>query len=215
VADLALSTTSYSILGYLAVRPWSAYELTKQMGRTFHHFWPRAESGIYREVKRLVEGGLAAGESENVGRRARTRYEITPLGRQRLEAWLAHPRSDGFLESEGLVRVLFADHGSKETLQRTLTAMADDARARGELMVQLLRQYGAGTGDFPRRAHINLLVARFIIDFAAMVDEWSAWAGELTDAWPDVHERNPDEATAATLREAAEEGARRLARPPV
>ena len=37
-----LSTTSYSILGYLAIRPYTAYELTKQMGRTFHHFWPRA-----------------------------------------------------------------------------------------------------------------------------------------------------------------------------
>lgn len=214
MADLPLSTTSYSILGYLAVRPWSAYELTKQMGRTFHHFWPRAESGIYREVKRLVEAGLATAELEQVGRRARTRYDITRRGRQRLEAWLAVPHSDGFLETEGLVRVLFADHGSKDSLRRTLTAMADDAHARGELMVQLLHQYAAGSGDFPQRAHINILIARFIVDFAVMVDEWAAWADVLVDTWPDVHERDPDEATLAAMRQAAEEGASRLARPP-
>lgn len=215
MADLALSTTSYSILGYLAVRPWSAYELAKQMGRTFHHFWPRAESGIYREVKRLVEGGLAAAEGEHVGRRARTRYDITPLGRQRLEAWLAEPRSDGFLEAEGLVRVLFADHGSKDSLQRTLTAMAEDAHTRGELMVQLLRLYATGKGDFPRRTHINLLIAQFIVDFAVMVDEWSIWASEQVETWPAVNERDPDGATLADVRKAAEEGARRLARVPV
>jgi DNA-binding PadR family transcriptional regulator len=212
VAALTLSTTSYSILGYLAVRPWSAYELTKQMGRTFHHFWPRAESGIYREVKRLVDAGLAAAESESTGRRIRTRYEITPLGQQRLGAWLAEPRSAGFLEAEGLVRVLFADHGTKETLQRTLTAMADDAHGRGELLVQLVRDYAAGKGDFPRRSHINLLIAQFIIDFAVMVEEWAAWASEEVDSWPDVHERDPDKATLVSLREAAEGGARRLAR---
>jgi DNA-binding PadR family transcriptional regulator len=185
------------------------------MGRTFRHFWPRAESGIYREVKRLVEAGLAAAESENVGRRLRTRYEITPLGRQRLRAWLDQPHSNGFLETEGLVRVLFADHATKDTLQRTLTAIADDAHARGELMVQVVRAYAAGNGEFPGRSHINLLIAQFIIDFAVMVDEWSAWASERVDTWPDVRERDPDAATLACLREAAEEGGRRLARLPV
>ena len=212
--DLPLSTTSYSILGYLAVRPWSAYELTKQMGRTFHHFWPRAESGIYREVKRLVEMGLASAEGEQVGRRARTRYEITPFGQQCLKTWLAEPRSDGFLETEGLVRVLFADHGSKESLQRTLTAMADDAHARGELMVQLIRLYAAGNGDFPRRGHINALIARFLIDFAVMVDDWANWASALVDSWPDVEERDPDEAMLTFLRELADDSGRRFDRPP-
>ena len=40
-------------------------------------------------MQRLVEAGLAAAEGSMVGRRARTRYDITPLGRQRLAAWLA------------------------------------------------------------------------------------------------------------------------------
>ena len=199
--ELSLSTTSYSILGYLAVRPWSAYELTKQMGRTFHHFWPRAESGIYREVKRLVTAGLATAEDEKVGRRSRTRYEITAAGRHQLREWLDQPRSNGFLEAEGLVRVLFSDQASRETLQRTLTAMANDARARGQLMIELLERYQVGEGDFPRRTHINLLMAGFVIDFALMVDSWQTWATQLVDTWPDVQEREPDAITLAAMRE--------------
>ena len=198
-----LSTTSYALLGYLAVRPWSGYELAKQLGRTFHHFWPRAESGIYREVKRLVEAGLAQGEGEQVGRRARTRYDITAAGRDALRAWLATPRSDGFLESEGLVRLLFADHGTKAALVELLDVMAADAGARGDEMAELVRDYLVTGGQFPQRSHINILVAKFLIDFAAMVDGWAAWSKVFVDTWPDVAERDPDDATMAKFREVA------------
>lgn len=208
--DPKLTTTSYSILGYLGVRSWTAYELAKQMGRTFHHFWPRAESGIYREVKRLVDAGLATAADERVGRRARTRYEITELGTRRLEEWLTNPHSDGFLETEGLVRVLFADHGSKETLERTLKTMSEDARERGRMMADLVHLYRTGEGEFPHRAHINLLVAKFLIEFALMVDEWSRWAREVVATWPDVDEREPDAATIEAL-ERLEDRGRKLA----
>ena len=113
MAETAASTTSYAILGYLAIRPWTAYELTKQMGSSVHHFWPRAESGIYREMKRLVAAGFAASSDEQLGRRRRARYEITDDGRGALRVWLGEPRSDGFLESEALVRVFFSDFGTK------------------------------------------------------------------------------------------------------
>jgi PadR family transcriptional regulator, regulatory protein AphA len=197
----ALSTTSYSILGYLAVQPWSAYELTKQLGRTFHHFWPRAESGIYREVKRLETAGFATSSPEQVGRRHRTRYEITTAGRDALREWLAEPHSDGFLESEGLVRVLFADHGSVEILQATLRAMVDDAKGRADAMAAVVESYVAGEGQFPSRSHINVLIARFLVDFAVMVDDWAEWAEGFVATWPDVAPRPLDEATLAELRE--------------
>ena len=54
-----LTTTSYAILGLLAVRPWSTYELTRQMDRSLGRFWPRAESKLYEEPKKLAAQGLA------------------------------------------------------------------------------------------------------------------------------------------------------------
>src|SRR5436190_18838394 len=83
-----LTTTSYAILCLLAIRPWSTYELAKQMRRSLHHIWPRAESNVYAEPRRLVEAGLARAQVQTVGRRVRTLYTITPQGRRALERWL-------------------------------------------------------------------------------------------------------------------------------
>jgi PadR family transcriptional regulator, regulatory protein AphA len=195
-----LSTTSYSILGYLAIRPFTAYELTKQMGRTFHHFWPRAESGIYREMKRLVDHGLAAADEESVGRRARTRYTITRAGRTALRKWMATPTAPGFLECEGLVRVLWADQGSKEQLLDAIRSMDDEAAALREVMGTFSRLYLEGNGEFQERSHINVMIAHFLVEFAAMVDGWTDWATDYVQSWEDTASGPPPAVTEAEWR---------------
>jgi PadR family transcriptional regulator, regulatory protein AphA len=193
--DRNLSTTSYSILGYLAIRPFTAYELTKQMGRTFHHFWPRAESGIYREMKRLLDHGLVAASEEAVGRRARTRYSITDAGRAAVREWLATPTAPGFLECEGLVRVLWADQGSKDDLRAAIDAMRADAARTLDLMAGVGGQYVAHTGDYQERSHVNVMIGRFLVDFSAMVTEWTAWADGFVESWADTASGPPTDAT--------------------
>ncbi|HEX7267837.1 MAG TPA: PadR family transcriptional regulator, partial [Streptosporangiaceae bacterium] len=86
-----LTTTSHAVLAQLAVRPWSTYELAQQRVRYFRYVWPRAESAIYREVKRLAAMGLVAAKREYVGKRPRTVYSITDAGRQVLREWLGTP----------------------------------------------------------------------------------------------------------------------------
>ncbi|HZA83005.1 MAG TPA: PadR family transcriptional regulator, partial [Actinomycetes bacterium] len=83
-----LTTTSYAILAQLAVHPWSTYELARQRVRYFRYVWPRAESAIYREVKRLAAMELVAAKREYVGKRPRRVYSITEAGRQTLREWL-------------------------------------------------------------------------------------------------------------------------------
>ena len=58
--------TSHAILGLLAIRSWSTYELTQQMHRSLRRFWPRAESKLYEEPKKLVELGWATATLELV-----------------------------------------------------------------------------------------------------------------------------------------------------
>ena len=111
-----LTTTSYAILGLLAIRPWSTYELAGQMRRNLHYFWPRAESNLYAEPKRLVEGGFAQAQSQPVGKRRRTVYSITTKGLRALERWVGEPAAESRLESETLVKMMFAPNGSKEDL---------------------------------------------------------------------------------------------------
>jgi DNA-binding PadR family transcriptional regulator len=105
-----LTTTSYAILGLLAVKPWTTYELAQQMQRALGQFWPRAESKLYEEPKKLVAHGLARASSEMVGKRPRTVYTITPKGRRALAAWVPTPGDGPTLEFEQLVKVFFAEH---------------------------------------------------------------------------------------------------------
>src|SRR5262245_33715324 len=83
--DTPLTTTSYALLGLLNIRPWTTYELAKQVQRSLGWFWPRAERKLYDEPKRLVERGLATATSEATGKRPRTVYAITAEGRKALK----------------------------------------------------------------------------------------------------------------------------------
>src|SRR5919198_1204279 len=55
-APKRLTTTSYALLGLLALQPWSTYELAAQMDRGLSTFWPRARSNVYEELKKLGQG---------------------------------------------------------------------------------------------------------------------------------------------------------------
>ena len=77
-----LNTTSFAMLGMLAIRPWSTYELAKHMDHSLRRLWPRARSHLFNEPKKLVAHGLAVASEEMVGRRPRTIYTITPAGRR-------------------------------------------------------------------------------------------------------------------------------------
>lgn len=107
-----LTTTSYAILGLLALRDHTTYELTKQMQRTVGYIWPRAERKLYDEPKRLVAAGYAEAVQDLVGRRRRTTYSITPAGREALARWLGTEPAPPAMEFEGMLRVLFADQGT-------------------------------------------------------------------------------------------------------
>src|SRR5690349_18110968 len=107
----ALTTTSYAILGLLAIRPWTTYELAKQMEVSLRNFWPRAERKLYEEPRKLVEHGLAEVTKDAVGNRPRSIYRITPEGRSALRAWLGEPGALASLEFETLIKVFFAEQG--------------------------------------------------------------------------------------------------------
>jgi PadR family transcriptional regulator AphA len=181
-----LTTTSYAILGFLAIRPWSTYELAGQMRRNLHYFWPRAESNLYAEPKRLLDGGYAEASSQPVGRRRRTVYSITPKGRRALEQWVTAPAGESRLESETLVKLMFATHGSKQDVLAHLRRLRDELDARQQQLRTIFDEYLAGDDPFPERVHINVLCYRLIWDTTAAEASWADWAIDEVESWPDV-----------------------------
>jgi DNA-binding PadR family transcriptional regulator len=186
-----LTTTSYAILGLIAVKSWSTYELTRQMDRSLGRIWPRTQSKLYEEPKKLVDCGLAEAATEWVGRRPRTTYSITPSGRRALAAWLHEPGDGPVLEFEQLLKIFFAEHGTKVDALSTLAAARSWAAERNEGNLAAARTYLAGEGPFQRRLAQHMLVGAFLTDFYAMVVRWADWASTMVDQWPD----DPSQAT--------------------
>ena len=201
-----LTTTSYAVLGLLAVRPWSSYELTQQMDRSLGRVWPRAVSKLYDEPKKLASHGLANSAIQQNGRRTRTVYTITAKGRRALAEWLRQPGEGPALEFEQLLKVFFADNGTKADLLATLAAAQAWARARCAESLAIGEQYSLGSGPFPERLPELQLTSRFLTDFYLLVGQWANWAATIVETWPDDPRRaKPDpEVTAEIIRRAAE-----------
>lgn len=181
----AMTTTSYAILGLLAIKPWTTHELVQQVDKSLRRMWPRAQSKLYEEPKKLVALGFARAAEDWVGQRRRTRYTITPRGRRALAAWLETPGDGPVLEFEQLVKIHFADSGTKAHVQANLAAARDWVRERNQENLATGRAYLAGEGAFPQRAALNALAGRFLTDFYAMVANWAEWATGVVEDWPD------------------------------
>src|SRR5687768_3515330 len=178
-----LTATSFAILGLLAVRPWPTYELAKQINRSLSHFWPRAESNLYAEAKRLVAGGHAVARQERTGERRRTVYRITPQGRKALREWLDTPGGEMRLESEPLLKVFFADQGSKADLLDTLRAMGAAAEAQQATLRRMAEEYRAGVGPFPERLAVGVLALGLVWQHLEATIAWSLRAVEAVGTW--------------------------------
>ena len=172
----ALTSTSYAILGLLSLRPWTTYELAQQMQRALGQFWPRAESKLYEEPKKLVDHGLATATAELVGRRPRTVYAITPAGRKALQAWMPQPSEGPVVEFEGLVRVFYAEHGTKDDLLAAIDSAHAWVERRYEESEGISRGYLDGQGGFPERLPWLILCGRFQQEMISAVERWAEWA---------------------------------------
>jgi DNA-binding PadR family transcriptional regulator len=185
-----LTTTSYAVLGLLALKPWTGYELSQQMQRSMAFIWPRAERAIYDEPTNLVAHGLAKAASEPAGNRPRTVYRITAKGRRALAAWLTQPSAPPAFESEAMVRATYAEYGDKEALLRTIAGLREHAEQLHAGAGAVVASYLEERAPFPDRAHIVALNGRFILDYIAMVRRWTDWASDVVSDWSDT--RSPD-----------------------
>jgi len=180
----SLTTTSFAVLGLLAIRDWTAYELAQQMKRSFSYFWPRAERRIYDEPKRLADAGYVEAQRESVGRRPRTRWLITPKGRKALRAWLGEPPSTApTMEFEGMLKVFLAEHAGKKQLTDTLARIRAAADERARELATMSGEVAADGGLFPERMHINALAMRYMVEANELTARWAAESEAVVRGW--------------------------------
>ena len=205
------TTTAFAILGMIAIRPMTPYELAGWFDRSLGRLWPRARSKLFEGPKNLVALGYAKATKESSGGRRKTRYTITPAGRRALAAWLEEPGAGPSLEFEQLLKVFFAEHSSKRAVIANLQAAADWAYARIEHNVGVGGSYFGGTGPFQERAPQLIITGVFLGEFALLVDTWSRWALDVVGRWPsDTEAAKPDRDALAAINRKTERRLREL-----
>jgi len=181
------SATRPAILGHLALRDWSAYELTRSLRRTLHWFWPRAESAIYAEVKRLQREGLAKIREEQAidgSARMRTVYQITPKGRRALSAWLATADDGVALYIAPLLRLHLARFGSKEDLVAAMTSLRDTANLLLADAHDVATEFSEGRHVLQNEAHIRGLLFDALHSLGVALEGSASRALAEIDRWP-------------------------------
>jgi PadR family transcriptional regulator, regulatory protein AphA len=182
------------VLALLGIDRWTPYELVRHLKRSMiHHIWPRAESKVYEEPKRLVAAGHAKAAVDRKDTR-RTRYGISAQGRRVLAQWVAEPGPGVRFESEGALKVLFAENGTKQQLLATIDSMRHDALADVARVVDTLEFLLTEGPPYPNRIHQSVLVMDLVLRITTAVAEWADLTEQRVDDWPDL---KPDDAMRA------------------
>jgi DNA-binding PadR family transcriptional regulator len=182
-----LTSTSYALLGLLALRPWTTYELAQQVQRSLKDLWPVAERQLYEQPKTLVAHGLATARRERTGARPRTVYRITAKGRRALKRWLAETDGELVIRSELVLRAFFAEQADdpKAVLLAQLAELRERNRARRVAHVALYEASIAEGLPFPARRHLSALVASYYFALDDATAKWTRWAEAEIARWPD------------------------------
>lgn len=190
------TTTTYAILGQLAWGEVTTYELVKAMRRNLRYLWPRAESRIYQEVRRLVDAGFAVARPGVTGKRRRTTYSITPSGLAALRSWLAgRERLTVTVEHEPLLRVFLAGQGRPDDLLAAVAAARASAQEMLAIGRPLAGEYVAGAHPQQHEVHLRALVFDFLYRWALLTSDWADRAEREIATWqtlapdPDKHAR--------------------------
>lgn len=105
------SRTIYSVLGFLANKPRTGYEIKKAIEQSVGFFWSESYGQIYPILKRLVDEGLAEHVEEmNVGGRQKKRYRITDQGIETLQNWIKETADYSGFRNELLLKLFFGNH---------------------------------------------------------------------------------------------------------
>lgn len=144
-----LSTTSYVVLGMIAMRgPSTPYDLKRAIGRSVGYFWSFPHAQLYSEPKRLQEAGLLELHEEESGRRRKT-YSITEAGDDALRRWLAEPVEEHFeLRDIAEIKLFFSELSCPEDVER----LAEEQIAQHERRIAEYEQMQERYGDIPEVA---------------------------------------------------------------
>ncbi|MGA8218710.1 MAG: PadR family transcriptional regulator [Solirubrobacterales bacterium] len=170
---MELSATGKVILGMLAARPRSGYEIKQLVDGSARFFWAASYGQIYPELKRLEQEGLVTGSDSAQGARQRTTYKLTAAGKRAAREWIAGAPEVFELRDEGLLELFFAgaiDPARAPEIARERAAKAAASAADLRAIEEQIQRLGKHEGPEHSPDAGSMAVLRYGIE----MNEWAA-----------------------------------------
>jgi DNA-binding PadR family transcriptional regulator len=183
---LRIRTLGYALLGLLARRPLSGYDLARQMKEPIGYFWHAHHSQIYPELAALAAAGLVTHEViQQRDRPDKKVFSITEAGRAALRRWVTEPAPIPPDRSDLMVKafsVWLADPEAAIALYRGLErehlrrlASYEEQRAAIEA------RHGTDVWRVSGPAFASYATLRRGIQYEREYAEWCGWMAEALE----------------------------------
>jgi PadR family transcriptional regulator AphA len=190
---MRLATLGYALLGLLARKPRSGYDLAQLMRNPIGYFWHAQHSQIYPELARLEAAGMVTHEVvEQYDRPDKKIYAIAEAGRAALREWVtepAHVRPD---RDELMLKTFSIWLADRERAIAFYRASEEYHASRLAVYESYLREFEreddirARRVDSPR--FMQYATLRRGIDYERSYAEWCRWMVETLGQAPDAQE---------------------------
>ncbi|MCW7942647.1 PadR family transcriptional regulator [Streptomyces hygroscopicus] len=164
----------HALLGLLAERPASGYDLLKLFETSLANVWPATQSQIYTELTKLAEAGLITVSAE--GPRGRKEYALADEGLTELRHWLTETKPQRNVRSDILLRVFFLGVLTPEQARGYLTELIELSDQAHEDLRRLTESID---WDDDNLSVYGRIVLEYGLRFHAMRREWAQWAAGL------------------------------------
>jgi DNA-binding PadR family transcriptional regulator len=178
---MELNATGKVILGMLAARPRSGYEIKQLVDSTARFFWAASYGQIYPELKKLEKEGLITGDDSSQGGRQRTTFSITAEGKRAARRWISSPQEVLESRDEGLLKLFFAgsiDEARTPEIARQRAQASRTKAAQLRVIADEVEAAGQPEGPEVKPDAGSLMVLRYGIEASEWMAEWFERAAE-------------------------------------
>ncbi|PHZ83313.1 PadR family transcriptional regulator [Paremcibacter congregatus] len=115
------SRTKFAILGFLASKPRSGYDLKKAIEKSIGFFWSESYGQIYPILSQLVKEGHAIKlPIDETSGRKRQQYAITDAGIEELKDWIEKAAEPQTYRNELLLKIFFGHQADPDASRKHL-----------------------------------------------------------------------------------------------
>ena len=168
---LAVMSLRHGLLGLLAERPGSGWDLLKRFESSLAFVWPATQSQLYTELNRMAGDGLVAVIA--TGARNRKEYAITGEGRDELRHWITDVTPERNRRNDAVLRVFFLWAVDPDEARAYLEREAAAYKSFHDLLEEVRASTSWDQTDFDRYGRIALENG---LRALAAYEDWARWA---------------------------------------